>query len=108
MGAKTWMLVYADTDAREALKAIPPLDREATLRLANTLFPDEKLISVGDGNLAYTNPPDNEVHIGAFAGVSIVAAREFAIDYPAKLPERFLAAGACRTIYLHAMHSFVD
>jgi hypothetical protein len=109
MGAKTWMLVYADTDAREALKVMPPLDREATLRLANSLFPGEKLISVGDGDLSYTCPPDDEVHIGAFAGVSIVAAREFVgIDYPSKLPERFLAAGAGRTMYLHAMHSVVD
>ena len=108
MGAKTWMLVYADTDAREALKAIPQLDREATLRLANSLFPNEKLVSIGDGNLAYTNPPDDEVHIGAFAGVSVVAAREFGIDYPSKLPQRFLAEGARRIMHLHAMHSVVD
>jgi hypothetical protein len=33
MGAKTWMLVYADTNAREALKAHPQLDRDATLQL---------------------------------------------------------------------------
>jgi hypothetical protein len=108
MGAKTWMLVYADTDAREALKTAPPLDREATLGLANSLFPDEKLISIGDGNLAYTNPPDSEVYIGAFAKVSVVAATEFGIDYPSALPQRFLAAGACRIMYLHAMHSVVD
>ena len=36
MGAKTWMLVYADTDALEALKATPPLDRDATISLANS------------------------------------------------------------------------
>jgi hypothetical protein len=39
MGAKTWMLVLADTNARGALAAKPQLDREATQRLANTLFP---------------------------------------------------------------------
>jgi len=108
MGAKTWMLVYADTDALEALKAIPPLDRDATISLANSLFAGEKLISVGDADLSYTCPPDDEIHIGAFAGVSVVAAKEFGIDYPSRLAQRFLAAGAGRTMYLHAMHSVVD
>jgi hypothetical protein len=108
MGAKTWMLVYADTDAREALKTTPPLDREATSRLAGSLFAGEKLVADGDGALSYTCPPNNEVHIGVFAGVSIVAAKEFGIDYPSKLPERFLTAGAGRAMYLHAMHSVVD
>jgi hypothetical protein len=108
VGAKTWMLVYADTDVREVLKARPPLDREATLRLANTLFTGDKLISVGDGDLSYTCPPEDEIHIGTFAGFSIVAAMEFGIDYPSRLPERFLGVGACQTIYLHAMHSVVD
>src|SRR5262249_3168033 len=108
MGAKTWMLVYADVDARAALKAEPALDREATLTLANSLFPGEHLTPAGDGSLDYTCPLDDELHIGTFAGVSIVAAKEFGIDYPSKLPQRFLAAGAFRTIYLHAMHSVVD
>jgi hypothetical protein len=34
MGAKTWMLVYAEANAREALRTQPQLDREVTLRLA--------------------------------------------------------------------------
>lgn len=43
MGAKTWMLVYSETSAREALKNAPQLDRDATTRLAQDLFPDETL-----------------------------------------------------------------
>lgn len=108
MGAKTWMLVYADSNAREALKARPQLDREATQRLANTLFPGEKLEPIGDGDLSYTCPPDNELRIGCFLGVSVVAAKEFGIDYPSRLAERFIAAGGGGTISLHAMHSVVD
>lgn len=108
MGAKTWMLVFADSNARRALAAKPPLDREATQRLASTLFPNEKLESLGDGNLSWTCPPDNELHIGCFPGVSVIAAKEFAIDYPSKLPQRFIAAGGRGTISLHAMHSVVD
>ncbi|WP_374090999.1 hypothetical protein [Methylomicrobium lacus] len=108
MGAKTWMLVLADSNAREALAAKPQLDREATQELANILFPDEKLQPIGDGDLAYTCPPDNEVHIGCFPRVAIVAAKEFGIDYPSKLPQRFIAAGGKGTVTLHAMHSVVD
>jgi hypothetical protein len=108
MGAKTWMLVLADSNAREALAAKPPLDREATAKLAATLFPGKKLEVVGDGDLSCTCPPGNELHIGCFSGVSIVAAKEFGIDYPSKLPQRFIAAGGNGVVTLHAMHSVVD
>ena len=84
------------------------MDREATQKLADTLFPDEKLEPIGDGDLSYTCPPDDEVHIGCFQGVSVVAAKEFGIDYPSKLHQRFIAAGGNGTVTLHAMHSAVD
>lgn len=108
MGAKTWMLVFADSNAREALAAKPPLDREATAKLAAALFPGEKLELVGDGDLSFTCPPNDELHIGCFPGVSIVAAKEFGIDYPSKLPHKFIAAGGNGVVMLHAMHSVVD
>ena len=108
MGAKTWMLVLADSNARGALAAKRPLDRGATQNLADTLFPGEKLKQIGDGDLSYTCPPDDEVHIGCFPGVSVVAAKEFGIDYPSKLHHRFIAAGGNGTVTLHAMHSVVD
>jgi hypothetical protein len=108
MGAKTWMLVYADCDVREALRARPQLDREATWKLATTLFPGEKLEPWGDGDLLNTSPPEDELSIGCFPGVSIIAAKEFGIDYPSQLNETFLAAGRSGAIYLHAMHSVVD
>ena len=108
MGAKTWMLVYAESNAREALAARPPLDRDATRRLAEKLYPREELQLLGDGDLSYTCPPDNELHIGCFPGVSIIAAREFGIDSPSALPQAFIKAGGRGRIYLHAMHSVVD
>lgn len=102
------MLVLADANARDALAAKPPLDREATRKLADTLFPGEKLEPIGNGDLSFTCPPDDEVHIGCFPGVSVVAAKEFGIDYPSKLDRRFIAAGGNGTVTLHAMHSVVD
>lgn len=108
MGAKTWMIVYADGDARAALDRRPPLDRAATARLARTLFPGEKLAPLEDGDLSFTCPPDDELCIASFAGVAVVAACEFGLDHPTQLPRRFLAAGAAGTVTLHTMHSAVD
>jgi hypothetical protein len=108
VGAKTWMLVYANGNVGEALRGGAQMDREATLQLATKLFPKDQLEPIGEGDLSYTCPPDDELHIGCFQGVSILAAKEFGIDYPSKLPVTFISYGSRGTIYLHAMHSVVD
>ncbi|MCH9693458.1 MAG: hypothetical protein K0U72_03020 [Gammaproteobacteria bacterium] len=108
MGAKTWMLVYSETGAREALKNAPELDREATTRFAHELFPGETLESLEDGDLGRTCPPNKEICIGSFPGVSIVAAKEFGVDSPSTIPRRFIDAAGSGTVTLHAMHSVVD
>lgn len=102
------MLVYSDGIARNLLAGHPTLDREATSRLAAQLFPKDRLEALGDGDLSYTCPPDDEIHIGCFSGLSVVAAKEFGIDYPSRLEPRFLVGAGSQTVYLHAMHSVVD
>ena len=102
------MLVYAESGARESLAERPELDRDATLRLAKKLFSGEELQEVGDGDLFFTSPPDDELYIGSFGKVSVVAAKEFGLDHPSSLPSVFLDAGSDGTTYLHAMHSVVD
>jgi len=108
MGAKTWMLVYCEGNAKDILRSKPELDRAATAALAKKFFPSERLEPLSDGTLSLTCPPDNELVIGCYPGLSIVAAKEFGIDRPSKLPERFLESEPAHTIYLHAMHSVVD
>lgn len=108
MGAKTWMLAYLDGDAREILRTNPPIDRAATFALAKNLLPTERLYAIDDGDLSFTSPPENEICIGCFPGLSIIAAREFGIDQPSKLDTRYLDAATGSTIYLHAMHSVGD
>jgi hypothetical protein len=107
MGAKTCMLVYADGNVGELLKSNPPLDREASVALVKKLFPSEKLQPIEDGNLVDTSPPDDEIRVGCFPGVSIIAAEEFAIE-PSLLASKFLAEASGNTVYLHVMHSVVD
>ncbi|SEL86607.1 hypothetical protein SAMN05428989_2729 [Pseudoxanthomonas sp. GM95] len=108
MGAKTWMLVQSEQDARYALAKQPGLDRAATHQLAARMFPGEMLEFVGEGSLSFTSPPDDEIYLGCFPGVSIVAAAEFALDYPSQLPMRFIERIGAGTVTLHAMHSVVD
>ena len=108
MGAKTWMLVYADGSAVTALKGSHQPDLKATLRLAKSLFPKDKLDPIGDGDLSYTCPPDDELYAACFPGVSILAAKEFGIDHPSQLPGPFISAGGRGTVYPNAMHSVVD
>ena len=106
MGAKTWVLVTAQGKPRDTLMANPELDREAATRLAETLFPDVQLTPRNDVDLYYMNPPDEEIFVGVYGDVNVVAASEFGIDYPSRLPERFIARNGTTT--LHAMHSVVD
>lgn len=108
MGAKTWMLAYVEGDAKEILKSNPHLDRAAVFELAGTLFPSEILEPIDDGDLLLTSPPDDEILVGCFPGLSIIAASEFGIDNPSCLPASFLDAATGSTVYLHAMHSVVD
>jgi hypothetical protein len=108
MGAKTWMLAYADGKVGEILKSKPSLNRVATAALVKQLFPSETLKPMNDGSLYDTCPPDDEIYAGCFSGLSILAANEFGLDYPSRLSARFLAAKPNGTVYLHAMHSAVD
>ena len=108
MGAKTWMLVYSNGNPVEILKAKPQIDREASAAFAKTLFPSDKLESIGNGSLTFTCPPDDELVVGCFHGLSIIAAKEFGIDYPSRLSPAYIGHGKGQTIYLHAMHSVVD
>ena len=108
MGSKTWMLVYSDGNAAESLKNKSEIDRVKTTKLVNELFTKEKLEQIDDVDLSNTCPPNNKIYAGYFSGVFIVAAKEFGIDCPSKLPIKFLKKDFGNTIQLHAMHSVVD
>ena len=102
------MLAYSAAAPREVLRTRPALDRNATIEFANTLFPKAGLAVIGDGDLSFTSPEGNEVHAGCFPGVSVIAAGEFGIDHPSKLPAAYLEAGGSGMTHLHAMNSVVD
>jgi hypothetical protein len=108
VGAKDWMVLYADGDIRPILQAAPPLDRVATRGLVERLYPAARLTQIEDGCLDVANPPDGVIYAGCLPGLTIVCTSDVALDHPSRLDQRFLAEGRDRTIYLHAMHSVVD
>jgi hypothetical protein len=108
MGAKDWMVFYAERDVPSVLREQPTLDREATERLVERLFPGHTVTALDDVSLLDGNPPDDEVYAAVWPGAMVVCSGELGIDRPSTLDQRFLEVGAGRTIYLHAMHSVVD
>ena len=108
MGAKDWMIFFAEREIPEVLAAGPELDRDATERLVRELFPDKAITAIDDASLGFANPPDDEVYAAVWPGVTVVCAGELGVDRPSSLDRRFLEAGASRTVHLHAMHSVVD
>lgn len=108
MGAKTWILSFSDGKAKEVLRSLPISDKQKEQELLSQLFPSEKFESIDDTDLFCTSPPDNEIYLGCYAGLTIVAASDFAIDYPSQIPSHYLLDGHGSNIHLHAMHSVVD
>jgi hypothetical protein len=108
VGAKDWMLFYADDEIRPILQAAPSLDRAATLDLVARLYPRHQIAPVEDGTLLeQASPADNYVYAGHFAGLAVVCTSDAALDRPSQLHRRFLDEAAGRMVYLHAMHSVV-
>ncbi|WP_410785633.1 DUF6928 family protein [Kribbella sp. C-35] len=109
MGAKDWMVLYAETDVAGVLRAHPRPDRDATRAVVERLHPGARLTPIEDGNLDdNANPRNLTVYAGVYPGLTVVATGEAAIDRPSALPRQFVEEGRGRTLYLHAMHSVVD
>jgi hypothetical protein len=108
MGAKTWMLVFADSDVPQILSGKPALDRTKTEQFVKSAFPKQKIAGLQDATLGNTCPPKDELVAGCYPGVTFLAADEFTIDYPSKLDPRFIGLNGSKITYLFAMHSVVD
>ncbi len=108
MGAKDWIVMFAEGQVRPVLAAVPALDREATVDLVRRLYPGRELTPLDDRTLEDGNPPHGLVYAGCFPGLTVVCTADVALERPSELNERFRAEGRGRTTYLHAMHSVVD
>ena len=118
MGAKDWILMYAEGDIRPILQSEPTIDRKATRQLVERLYPGRTATEIADGTLfEQANPPDNHVYAACFPGLTAIShqftlppvcSADAALDQPSELATDFRAEARGRTLYLHAMHSVVD
>ncbi|WUJ72697.1 hypothetical protein OG809_05375 [Kribbella soli] len=108
MGAKDWMIMYAETDIADVLRQHPQPDRDATRAFVERLHPGASVIPFEDGTLAeQSNPEDGTVYAAVYPGLTVLLTEEAAQECPSKLPQRFIDEAQGRTVYLHAMHSVV-
>jgi hypothetical protein len=109
VGARGWMVLYADGEIRPILQAAPDLERDATRALVTRLYPGHRIDPVGDGTLLEeADPPDHHIYAACYPGLAIVCTPDVALDRPSQLHRRFLDEAAGRLLYLHAMHSVVS
>ena len=109
MGAKDWMIAFAEADPRAVLRSRPALDRAAARAAAERLHPGRTLTPIQDGTLGEnSNPDDGLIYIAASEGLTIACTGLAALDYPSQLPRSILTAIPATRVYLHAMHSVVD
>lgn len=109
MGAKCWMVVYADGPVPPLLRGEPELDEEATADLMGRLHPGMRLTELGYGDLLENpDPPDREAWAAVYPGVAIVCTSRVAKDRPTDIDPAILGAMPGRTTYVAAMHSVVD
>src|SRR5687768_3814123 len=109
VGATTAVVMYADTNPVDVLRACPPLDRAATRALVDRLFPGGAVDEVGDALLVdAVNPPADVVYVGCFAGLDILCGWQLVGDHPSDLSDRLLGGTDRPHVYLHAMHADVQ
>ncbi|WP_200958826.1 DUF6928 family protein [Nocardioides sp. Root190] len=109
MGAKCWMVVYADGPVAPRLRGELELDEEATEALVARLHPGARLTGLGYGDvLDNANPPDKEAWAAVYDGVAIVCTSRVAQDRPSDIDPTIVKAMPGRTTHVAAMHSVVD
>lgn len=109
MGAKCWMVVYADGPVPPLLRQDSSPDEEATEALVARLHPRARLTELGYGDLLdHANPPDGEAWATVLDGLAIVCTSRVAGDRPSDIDPAIIGAMPGRTTYVAAMHSVVD
>jgi hypothetical protein len=108
MGAKAWFVAYYDGDPKRVLAERPTLEKRASRKLAERMCPDHSLVEIDDGSLSYLNPGDDEVYVGHYGDLRIVAHGELGIDHPSRIDKRWFNTNLGRNAYVHLTHSVVD
>ncbi|MFC9894256.1 DUF6928 family protein [Nocardia sp. NPDC127579] len=107
MGARTSILVHADTDPIPVLRSGPAPDRDAARAAVEQLFPGRAIEVVDDAPLHEIGIPDDDlIYIGCYPEVRVVCG--VYIDLPSTLAPHLLDARPGRRVYTHSMYSVTD
>ncbi|MEU9924123.1 hypothetical protein AB0H51_23005 [Streptomyces griseoluteus] len=109
MGAKTGLLVYADSDVPGLLRRVGAADLDRTVTMMRRLYSGWE-IEECEGSTLWDGvyPPKGTAYAASWPGVDVIGDQRVMIDAPSQLPEHLVAASAGRRLVLHAMHSVVD
>ena len=108
MGAKAWFVSYCNGDPKGILAGNPKLDRAASLALVERLLPGVNLQEREDVDLYGLNPTINEVVVGDYGDLKIVAHLDLCMDHLSRIDPRWYAPELGSNIYIHATRSVVD
>lgn len=108
MGAKAWFVAYFEDDPKAALAKGPKLDMAASRALAERLFPDAILAQMENGRLGELCPEANEILVGSYGALRIVAHKELVKERPSTIDDRWVDPAFGRFAYVHLIHSVVD
>jgi hypothetical protein len=103
------MVMYAQGQPDDVLKAFPVLDKPATRVFAERLFPGAEIEEIGDVLLSDAeDPPEGVAYIGCFPGLDIVCNWSLIPDRPSQLDPDVLKASEYPHVYLLAFHAEAD
>ena len=106
MAMDSAIVMYADGNPADVLRAYPVLDKPATRALAERLFPGAALTEIGDQLLLDAlSPPEHVAYVGCFPGLDLVCSWSIMPDRPSLLDPAILAATERPNAYLHAVHA---
>jgi hypothetical protein len=103
------MVMYAENNPADVLRAFPVLDKPATRAFAERLFPGATVEEIGDLLLAdAVDPPDDIAYLGCFPGLDVVCSWRVMPDRPSQVDQAVLDASDKRNVFLHAAHADAD
>lgn len=105
MGAKDFLLIYADGQVGPILESGPVLDRAGTDSFVRRVYGGRVSAELGEGKLAEDcSPKRYQIYAGCFPEIDILCTLDAGLSTPSRLDDVFLREARRRDLYLHTMH----
>ena len=108
MGAKSAAVVFAQGWPADLLASCPAHDPAQAADVAARVFPDRTCVRVEDDDFLELYPGEDELIVGCYPGVVIVAAQDLGGLEPEEMEQSLIRLVPATTVLHHSMHSVVD